>query len=291
MVFLFSNASIVTAGDLVINEFYSNGSNDWVELYNNSESASIDLLLYKLRDSSATNKIDLTGTLIPHTYVSFGWGNNLNNGGDIIKIVAKDDDTNVIDQVGYGDKGSDVSAPSVNQSAGRLPNGTGAFAILSTSSRDGDNNGSSIVHLPTETPTDVPTPTKTPTPTRTPTPVKSPTPTRTPTPIKTPTSIKSSAAPTKSPTPKPTSSSAQAFLVRNVTSLPQVTKQYPTAVLGVSAAELTLTPVSEKDDHEEEQEQSDGLSPFLLLPVAGITLIGGGVFYFLKKRKEASDTV
>lgn len=175
---------------LYINEFSSNGSSDWVEIYN-SDSSSIDLTQYRLRDSTASNKVDLTGSVDGNGFASFEFGDDLNNGGDTIKLVLKSDDS-VINQVVYGVPG-DVSAPASGQTAGRSPDGTSNWVILASASKGSTNNSSATVPTPTLTPTEAPTPTKTPTLTKAPTSVPTPTSTKTPTPTKS-----SSATPTKS---------------------------------------------------------------------------------------------
>ncbi len=184
--FLFSIPQKAFAA-LYINEFSSNGSSDWVEIYN-SDSSSVDLTQYRLRDSTASNKVDLTDSIGGNGFASFDFSDNLNNGGDTIKLVLKSDDS-VVNQVVYGVPG-DVSAPASGQTAGRSPDGSSNWVILSSASRGSTNNSTATVPTPTLTPTEAPTPTKTPTPTKSPTNAPSATPTKVPT-----------AAPTKSTGP------------------------------------------------------------------------------------------
>ena len=170
---------------LFINEFSADtaGSGDdpdWVEIYN-SGSDSIDLSLYRLRDNTATNKHDLSGTISPQGFVVFGWSNKLNKDGDLIKLLFISDES-VVDKVGYGDVGSDVIAPYSGQSAGRQNDGSSNWVVFSSQTRGSSNNFSDPV--PTITPTLILTFTPMPSPTSSPTPTKTPIPTKTPMPTK-----------------------------------------------------------------------------------------------------------
>lgn len=173
------------SAQIVINEFSSATTDDWVEIYNITDSE-IELSGFEMRDKTESNTVDMSGIISPKGFAEFDFSNKLNNPGDTIRIVRKDSQS-VIDTVSYGDDGSNP-APIEGQSLGRKPDGHGSFVLLDGDSRGSSNNDQTIVTPPT------PTPTNTPTPSRTPTPSKKPTPTRTPTPSKTPT-------PTKSPIP------------------------------------------------------------------------------------------
>lgn len=159
---------------LFINEFSSATSNsDWVEIYN-SDSSPVDLSAYILRDSTDSNKLDLSGMINGNSFQVFEWNNKLNNEGDTIKLL-KTDETSV-DQVVYGISGS-VPAPSGTQTAGRSPDGSQTWVLFANDTKGSSNNSSTVV--PTPTPTLVPTNTPTPTPTKAPTSVPTPTPTPT----------------------------------------------------------------------------------------------------------------
>ena len=111
---------------LYINEFSSDTEGtisdpDWIEIYNSGPD-SVDLSVYRLRDSTVTNKKDLNGIIGVDSFEVFDWSNKLNKSGDIIKLLLISDES-IIDQMGYGDQGNDVFTPSVGQSAGRQPNG------------------------------------------------------------------------------------------------------------------------------------------------------------------------
>ncbi len=180
---------------LSINEFVSStegttADSDWVEIYNSGPD-NVDLSLYRLKDGSTNNK-DLGGTLQSGSFTAFDWSNRLDNSGDVIKLILKADETTFVDQVGYGDAGSNVVAPGAGQSAGRSVDGGGNWIIFSTASKGASNVLS--VAAPTPAPTQAPTPTNTPTPTLTTQPTQTPTNTPTPTNVPTP-------SPTRKPTP------------------------------------------------------------------------------------------
>lgn len=202
-----------------INEFSSSSTDDWIEIYN-PDSASVDLSAYRIRDSSENNKLDLSGSLAPMSFIVFDWANKLNNGGDIIKLVLISDDSSV-DQVTYGNQGG-LIAPDINQSAGRISDGNGNWTIFSTQSKNASNNSSSVFTPPTPTPSKTPTPTKTP-----PTPK---TVTSSPAKITSPTRSVSSVSfvsniPTRSSSKQNNSDKiAQAFKANNYTSIRNLTE-------------------------------------------------------------------
>lgn len=167
---------------LYINEFSSNSSPEWIEIYN-SDSASVDLSNYIIRDSTDSHKIDLTGSIAGNGFATFEFsGSVLNNDGDKIRLLVKNEGgvENSVSEVVYGVPG-DVKAPASDQTAGRNPDGTSNWVLFSASSRNSSNNSSAVVPTPTSAPTDTPSPSKTPTPTQTPTPGLTMTPTKSPT--------------------------------------------------------------------------------------------------------------
>lgn len=194
---------------VVINEFSSGTSSDWVELYNTG-TASADLSIYRLRDSTDSNKKDLSGSLSSGGITSFSFSNYLNNGGDTIKFIRIENESEIIEeQISYGDVGG-LCASSESQSIGKLPDGSSTIVRFSSSTRDATNNSSqepcisptstsaptvTLTKSPTITSTSAPTNTPTPTPaskiivTNTPTPTKKGTPTYTPTQTTSPTPL------------------------------------------------------------------------------------------------------
>ncbi len=188
---LFSKSAFAA---LYINEFSSGTpDSDWVEIYN-SDSNSVDLSLYILRDATVTNKLDLSGSIGANGFATFEWSNRLNNSGDTIKLLLNTGES-LIDQVVYGEGG--LQAPQDTQTAGRNPDGSSNIVLLSSSTKNVSNNTATPVPTATLTPTSSPTSTNTPTPTKSPTPTPTIKPTSSPTPLP---------SPTKTPTPKPTSS-------------------------------------------------------------------------------------
>jgi hypothetical protein len=94
----------------IISEVYYAEKDDWVEINNPfSSSSPIDLSEYRLRDTTKTNKIDLTGSLPPGGFAVFSFGNKLNNLGDTVKLVKKADDSE-ISSLSFG-KGGLCTAP------------------------------------------------------------------------------------------------------------------------------------------------------------------------------------
>lgn len=176
--FLFFIFTSKISGQVVINEFSSGSTSDWVEIYNTATD-SADLSTYKFKDSTDSNDQILSGLLAPGGFTFFTVANHLNNGGDLVRLFKNEV---LVDSVNYGDQGGVCVADS-SQSIGRSPDGSGVFVRFSAQTQ-GTANTSSQSSCPTPTPT--PTPTQNPTIVPTPTPLKSATP-----------------IPTKSPTPRP----------------------------------------------------------------------------------------
>lgn len=157
---------------LSINEFSSSTGVDWVELYNDGPSEE-PLSDYILRDDTSTNKLELQGILASKGFMVFEWGDRLNNPGDILRLLKKDNEVEEVDRVVYGNReGAVIGAPVDNQFAARQIDGNGTWALYASSSKGITNNNISplptATPLPTETPKPTPTPSKTPTPTKTP---------------------------------------------------------------------------------------------------------------------------
>lgn len=281
---------LVFAGDIVINEFFSNGSSDWVEIYNKSNNT-VDLSLYRLRDGSATNKVDLSGVIGIGSdgFLTFPWGGKLDNAGDVIKLILVSDES-IIDKVGYGNAGSDVAAPSINQSAGRQTDGDGSWVLFSPGSKGTPNASSQLAPTPTIEPTSSPTPTKTPTPTISPTPTNAPTPKKTPTPIKTPT-------PTKTPTPIKEKSESTPT---PTTKLPQVSgrktsssktptpdRDVPTGVLGEKTEVVTPTVIDSPSPTSDKETKGGGRSihPFFII-IGSLIVLSCAILVFFRIEKS-----
>lgn len=255
---------------LYINEFSSSTSDsDWIEIYN-SDGSDIDLSNYIVRDSSASNKLELSGNISPNGFAVFDWSDRLNNGGDTISLRLKDDENNIIDQITYGEGGS-IIAPSGGQSGGRNQDGQNTWVIFQSDSKGSSNNSSSVYNTPTPTPTNTPTPQ----PTHTPTPA----PTNTPTPKPTNTPVPTSKASTPTLPPKVSSAISQA---------PQVmaanTNRNKPPGSDVKGFDLG----SDLDDLEKQEE---GYNWWKLLIIMGVVIITGavGVFLYNNHIKERSE--
>lgn len=254
----------------VINEFSSADSSDWIEIYN-SGTETVDLSLYRIRDLTANNKLDLSGSVPPSGFAAFDWSNKLNNAGDLIKLVLTSDES-IADQVAYGDQGG-LAAPGSNQTGGRQADGGTSWVVFTSSSKNASNNSSSVFSPPTATPTNTPTPTKIPTPTKTLTPTKSPTPT------KIPTVAKASPGDAKTPTPKISSianPSAYSTKIANSAKISTYSK----------SASQFATIKSLGEDKEKEREvkvlgTKDSKFPFVPILIGIVLLtVAGGWFVF-----------
>lgn len=187
-VFFISFPEIAKA-QVLINEFSSGTTSDWIELYNIS-TESADLSSYKLMDSS-TNDKPLSGSIPPGGFASFNFSNWLNNSTpDGVRLF---NGSNLVDSIYYGDE-NQVCYALGTESIGRYPDGGNTIDRFSTPTRDASNNSATLNPCPAPTPV----PTQTPSPTPVPTPVS--TPTFIPAPVKTPTP-KPSPVKTSSPTP------------------------------------------------------------------------------------------
>lgn len=180
LVVLFLCGASPVSAQLVINEFSSGTTSDWVELYNTSTDAA-DLSKFRLEDANGNGKNKrLEGTVAGGGLVTISFSNWLNNGGDSINLYFSGN-TDPIDSIGYG-AGTDICIPDGNQSIGSQPDGSGNIVRFANPSKDQSNNKADTD--PCTTPT--PVPTKVPSSTKKPSPTTKPTPTSTPLPIQTP---------------------------------------------------------------------------------------------------------
>lgn len=247
-VFLFIFASKVSA-QVVINEFSSNTSSDWVELYSPVEK---DISGWILDDEDT--KTDMF-TIPQQTIISAGGfyvanvSDRLNKAGDTIYLY--DSGRNEVNKISYGGTGQ-VCTPSDNGSIAIIPDGGNTYDRLLTSTKGLTNGQSFTDPCPTPSPEPTNTPTPTPTPTHTSTATLNPT----STPIKTLTPT-----PTKTPTLKPTAPPTSEELV-----------------LGVQNA--TSTPEASPQE-EAETGKKFPIFPVILI-VTGFLCIAGAVFFFVK---------
>lgn len=200
LLFLFFASPSFAAG-VVINEFMVDGSPEWIELYNASDSADY-LREYFIDDdenftsdagsSGKKNLINLNTSSLNYPYLDLSSPIFNNSSSDF--VVLFDKNGNVIDSYSYEQN------PGNNTSIGRSPDSSGDFFILTSTTKGFANT------LPVATPTSTPTLTPTPVSTSTPTPTNTPAPTPTKTPAPTP--IPNTPTPTlkSTPTPKLTTS-------------------------------------------------------------------------------------
>lgn len=240
-----------TKAQVEINEFVPAASPEWVEFFNASDSANYIKTYYIdddtnfLDDAGSSAKKILSGLDISNfQYPFINLSSFLNNTGD--SVVLFDPVGNIMDQYTYSEN------PGDGVSIGRSPDHTGAFTILSSSTKGNENSAPLIL------PTDTPTPTPTHTPTATPNPTVAPTKTPTPT-------------PTKSPTSKPTTSSSP-------------TSTSEELVLGIQNSAVTSSPTPKEEVIDKKK--------FLVFPVilivAGFLCIAGAVFFFVKNNVKKS---
>ncbi len=252
---IFSVSEVSAQVSVVINEFSSTSNNDWIELYNTSNSQ-VDLNGWLVKDAVGNDK-KYSSLVIPASgYCVTDFSNWLNNNGDTIELY---NGSQKIDCVSYGGgsscgNGASAPAPETGQVAARRPNGTGTWQISSmiTSGYSNDETVEPPNKVLCFSPTPVPTPTSIPTASPTSTPTSSPT--RTPTSTPKPTS---SPKP-KSPSPRPS----------------------PTAVLGESLGLATPSPIPEGNEPAKKK------LPFLafLMVGGGILMLGGAAYPLIKTR-------
>ncbi len=194
--FLFVSAKTVFASSVIINEFSSANTSDWIELYNTSDSE-VNLQEWIVKDTTNNAIWDFSSSsIIPSNgFCTKDVGNRLNNKGDRIQLFQGAEEK---DCVAYGNgNGSFCNGKEftdIDESLGgivvaRKPNGTGNWTFNSSTygySNDDTQEPETKVlcYIPSPTPTPTLTPTSSPTstPTKSPTPSKLPTPTKSPTP-------------------------------------------------------------------------------------------------------------
>lgn len=241
---------------VVINEFSSTTSEDWVELYNTATD-SADLSEYRLRDSTDTNSKDVPGTIAGGGFSVISFSNYLNIDGDTVRLVNKNDNSTV-DSVSYG-SGKTVCAASGSQTIGRSSDGGGSFTLFSTGSKGSTNNGTQTTSCPAPTPT----PVATPNPTATPKPTLSPT--TTPKPVL--------ASPKVSPKSSPKASADES---------PQPSTE--SEVLGQSQSESSPSPASSSSAGLKNNSTAIGIA----MIVGGLTISSVGGFFLYKQALKNS---
>lgn len=274
LVLLFGAAASPVEAKLWVNEFSSSGSSDWVEIYNDDETAAA-LNDYRLRDSSSTNKLDLTGTIGGKSFTVFDWGDRLNNGGDAIRLLKKNDESQVEDTVIYGSlDGSIIAAPAAGQFVARIADGGSDFALFASDTRGSTNSNAPPIPTATATPTDTPKPTPSPPITKALTPTKAPTPTK----IVSPTSLKLTATTAQKTTVARSS---------NTQPTPTIDYEMPTAVLAASTESDRSETFSPHPTEALKTLASSSFNPApIIIGLALIMLVGSGGFAYYQYRRN-----
>jgi len=176
---------------IIINEFSSATSDDWIELYNNSENE-VNINGYSLEDT-ASSKIREFGEVVfpPNAYCAIEVSNRLNNTGDVIILKHSSDK---VDCIAYGSGNGEtcegeetlLEAPSDIQTASRAPN-AGTEWTLAGATKGFSNNDTIKPEEVLECVAATPTPTPTKSPSDSPVPSVAPSTTLAPTPTPTPT--------------------------------------------------------------------------------------------------------
>jgi hypothetical protein len=196
---------VTAAGSVVINEFSSSDTSDWIEIYNNSQN---EILLsgWTIKDTASTSIYEFSAEKISANNSCYLTASNrLNNSGDRIQLFNGTTEENCVSYgTGNGSfcgnaTSADITAPSSGQTGMRVPDG-GQWQI-SQSATKSTILCSDLAPTPTPTSTPTPIPTSTPKPTSAPTATATPKPTNTPAPTSTP---KPTVFPSSVPTVKPT---------------------------------------------------------------------------------------
>ena len=260
----------------VINEYLphpSSGNTEWIEIYNPDHVSLADYFLdddLSFSDDAGSSPKKSLATIVQEpsgAMAVFETSSFLNNGGDTVALF--DGTGNIVDSTSF-DKD-----PGVDVSIGRYPDGSGDFAVLSSSTKGSANTGPFI---PTSTPTLTPKPTPTlkPLPTAKPTPTVKPTHTPTVTPILRTSTIQVAAteiSPTKN-----------AFVLADEDS-------DNASVSGATESALLLSPTPRSPSGSPtiltkgvKRRISGGVFGVILIVIAGICLIGCGILVFLRQR-------
>lgn len=120
------------AQSIVINEFSSASSPEWVEIYN-SGNTEVDLTGWQIWDEK-NNGINLEGCIKAKSFRSFKNSKWLNNPGDEIKLINNKGEE--IDKIVYGNE--EIPAPDSTSSASRNPDGSENWKICISPNRQND---------------------------------------------------------------------------------------------------------------------------------------------------------
>src|SRR3990167_6912639 len=135
IIFFLIKPDVAYASDVVLNEFSSGTTDDWVEIYNKSSSP-ISIEGWVIRDST-DNKKSFTGSICANSTRKIDFSNWLNNNGDTIRLLDSESSSSSQDSVIYPDS---VPKNSDGQSTSRTPDGADNWTVLTTPTPN-DNNG------------------------------------------------------------------------------------------------------------------------------------------------------
>lgn len=250
-----------TFAQVAINEFCSNCSSEWVELYNLTTDP-IDIDGWSMLFGSPSQSLVIsssnypnTRVILPNSFFIITLGSSwMNNGGDTLELFDNTSSTSPIDIATYS--GTITSGNTYS----RIPDGTGNF-VSNTSATQGQNNQP----LPTSTPTQAPTPT--------PTPTAKPNPTATPTTSKSPSG---DLRPSPTATPKPPKPSQSDELADEID-----IKENEELILGLESPTPTPTPV-------QDNKKTSFPLPIIAI-ILGFLLLSSAGFMLIKKKISVSS--
>jgi len=265
-IFLLTIFQTTISAQVVINEFSSSTSDDWIELFAYENTDISGWILDD--DGTATDMKEIPSDIIigpsSNQFYVVEVSNRLNNGGDILILLKPD--RSEVDRISYGDKGG-VCTPSELGSIGRYPDANSTIERFKTALSKGSSNNTSELD---------PCPTPTPEPTDSPTPTTKPT--NTPTSKPTSTSV---------PTSKPKATSTVAPTISEEDS--QETGEGQTLKVGSNGINevLGIKDVGKKESKAADEEVEKKFPFFALIPILlGVGLIGSSFYYFLRQRKK-----
>lgn len=260
------------SADIFLNEFSSYGSDDWVELYNDSNE-SINMKGYTLTDGSTSgNQKEVECIFAPKSYYVFEWGNKLNNKGDVIFLKK---DSQIVDCVVYGDFSSEDCSIKIGDIgegdyAARIADGIGEWAITvkhtNNSANDGSQSPTGGCNIPTNTPTATPSLPLTPQTTFI----------KTPTPTKTTTRVLSDSD---------TDYSVQESLESKTTS-PTAKKEKETFSVTSDKLDTSSQQTSDKKKLKEASDNNKISPAAYLFILGGFSFLGSGGYLFWQKRQK-----
>lgn len=255
------------AATVVINEFSTDASPQWVELYNKSTS-SVDISGWFIDDEGGTQKYTIPTNTIINSGEFKVFESNIfylnNSSSDIARLL---NGSTVEDSYSY------TIGPGTGSTYGRQSDGADTWVTFNTPTKNATNNTATPVPTSTSTPTPSPTPTTIPTPTKTPTPIPT-------------------TKPTATSTPKPASTTTPSPTVR-VTVTPSPTNTIPptkteakiTTVSAVLGEKIEVSPTIAAQENKKAIDASHNLLPQIFMGFGATCLLGCGILVFRAYKK------